>query len=171
MSLLRPNLVRGDRLGAYVLEEPIARGGMAVVWRAKHARSGMVTAVKTLSPELASDPLFEAMLREESRIAARIDHPNVARVLGWGEERGIPYLATEWVDGVSAHALHRAVVKAVGRPMPAEVALRIAIDTCAGLHAAFADRYLGEPERLQGQVRCAVLLPEGHDLRLHDGGA
>src|SRR5690606_36266449 len=83
----------------------------------------------------AGDPRFQAMFLDEARLIASIKHPNVAEILDLGEERDVLYFVLELVEGDSLSSLRR-VVHGAGEKFPLNVALRIASDTCAGLHAA-----------------------------------
>jgi len=97
------------RLGRYVLEEEIGRGGMGVVYRARHPEHGLV-AVKTFDRE-AQDPALGKRLRREAGVLARLDHPNVCRVLEAGEEDGRVFIAMELLEGESlAQVLRRGPV-------------------------------------------------------------
>ncbi|MBL8613727.1 MAG: serine/threonine protein kinase, partial [Myxococcales bacterium] len=112
---------------------------MALVWLArfggKLAGFEKLVVVKTILPQYAQDPRFQRMFLDEARIAARIEHPNVARILDVGEERGTYYIVMEWVDGDSLSKLMRACDEA-RQPMPLGAALQIAADVCLGLEAA-----------------------------------
>ncbi|WXB11485.1 serine/threonine protein kinase [Pendulispora albinea] len=111
---------------------------MASVWLARlHGKHGFekLVAVKTILPQYASDARFQQMFLDEARIAAGIEHANVAQILDLGEQGEVFYLVMEWVDGDSVSKLHRAVRKRQAT-MPMGVVLRIMADTCAGLHAA-----------------------------------
>ena len=92
-------------------------------------------AIKTIIAEHSSNPAFRDMLVDEARIASRIDHPNVATMIDFGEHHGILYLAMEWVDGDSLARLHRKAMRA-GSVIPTALVLCILADACAGLHAA-----------------------------------
>jgi len=131
-------LVPGRRLDRYELLCPIAEGGMASVWAArqqgKHGFEKLV-AFKTILPELAHDPRFRSMFLDEARIAARIEHTNVARILDLGEEGELLYLVMEWVDGDSLSQLQRRVTDNGGK-IRIGILLRILADLCGGLHAA-----------------------------------
>src|SRR3954463_150169 len=131
---LSPGLV----LGRYELLLPIAQGGMATVWAARlkgsHGFSKTV-AIKTMLPNLSDDPMFEQMFLDEAALAAKIHHPNVAEILDLGEQDEIIYLVMEWVDGGALSVLHKAARKNHSQ-LPHRTALRIAIQACAGLHAA-----------------------------------
>ncbi len=133
------HLVPGYRLdGRYELLYPYAQGGMAVVWVArvqgKHGFEKLV-AVKTILPNLGSDPGFRAMFLDEAAVASRIRHPNVADIVDLGEEGQTLYMVLEWVNGDAWSKLYTAVAQA-GHAFPAHILLRIAADACAGLHAA-----------------------------------
>ena len=91
----------GERIGAYVLEAPLGQGGSGVVWRATRAdgRYQGAVAVKLLHLSLLGR---SAALRfeREGAILARLEHPNIARLLDAGvTAAGQPYLVLELVEG------------------------------------------------------------------------
>ncbi len=91
----------GDRVGPYRLLRELGRGGMGVVFLAERADDAFEkqVAVKLLKPELAAGA-FARRFQEERRILARLDHPNIARLLdGGGGAEGRPYLVMELVAG------------------------------------------------------------------------
>jgi serine/threonine-protein kinase len=132
-------LAAGDCLGRYQLLYPVARGGMGFVWCARlRNTTGPVErrfALKVLLPQLAEDKKFRTMLLREGRIARRIVHPNVARVVDIGESPYGVYLVIEWIDGASLLGLRRVMASRCGRRRYG-LALRILADACLGLHAA-----------------------------------
>jgi serine/threonine protein kinase len=128
---------KGAQLGSYEVLIPVARGGMASVWAGRtRGAQGIadLVAIKTLLPELDDDPEFHKMFRDETRVASRIRHANVAGLFAVGEHGDVPYLVMEWVDGDTLAALLRAAKPLGG--IPQGIVLRIASDVCAGLHAA-----------------------------------
>lgn len=131
-------LVAGDRLDRYELLCPLAEGGMAAVWlanqRGSHGFNKRV-ALKTILPTFATEPGFRPLFMDESRIASRIHHENVAQVLDLGDDQGVLYLVIEWIDGESLRTLERVAAKD-GVQLPHGILLRVLADTCAGLHAA-----------------------------------
>jgi serine/threonine-protein kinase len=131
-------LAPGYKLDRYELLCPIAEGGMASVWvarqRGKHGFEKLV-AIKTILPKFAADIRFQEMFLDEARIAARIEHLNVAQILDLGEEHEILYLAMEYVDGDAVSKLNRACQKQ-GLKIPTGIVLRVMADTCAGLQEA-----------------------------------
>lgn len=133
-----PNLEPGMVLDRYELVCKLADGGMATVWvarqRGKHNFEKLV-AVKTILPRFLDDGAFRAMFLDEARIAARIEHANVARILDLGEEGPFLYLVMEWVEGDTLANFLRTFARDK-KPFPPEIFLRIMADACTGLHAA-----------------------------------
>jgi serine/threonine-protein kinase len=134
LSMFEP----GHRLDRYELLCKIGQGGMAIVWLARqHGKHGFekLVAIKTVLPEHAMDLAFRAQLLDEARIAAAIDHPNVARILDVGEDRDIPFLVMEYIGGESLNRLRKTLLRR-SELVPANIVLRVLADACAGLHAA-----------------------------------
>jgi serine/threonine protein kinase len=128
----------GSRLGRYEVVALVGEGGMGRVWRARpHAREGVGrdVALKTILPELAESPRARAMLLDEARIAARIEHPNVVRITDLGDDDGVLFLVMDWVEGVTLEGLARAF-EARGQRLPIPVLVRVVRDAARGLHAA-----------------------------------
>jgi eukaryotic-like serine/threonine-protein kinase len=71
----------------YVLETPIASGGMATVWRARDDVLARAVAVKILHGHLADDEAFVQRFRREALAAARLSHPNIVSIYDTGAER------------------------------------------------------------------------------------
>ena len=149
-------LKSGSTLGHYELLTRLGRGGMASVWvareRAPVSGKQRLVAVKAMLPELARHSDFRAMFLEEGQIVRSIDHPNVVKVHEVSEDKGILYMAMEWVEGDSL----RTVIKEAKRrrAIPAEMAVKIIADTAAGLHAAHELR--GWDGELRNIVHCDV---------------
>ncbi len=149
-------LQSGMALGRYELLVRVGRGGMAGVWvaRERSAVSGKqrLVAVKAMLPELAQHSEFRSMFLGEVQIIQSIRHDNVVRVYEVSEDRGTLYMVMEWVEGDSLRNVIRAA-KSRGA-LPPEIAVRIAADAAAGLHAAHELRdWDGE---LRGVVHCDV---------------
>jgi serine/threonine protein kinase len=130
-------LAPGDRLDRYELLCVLAQGGMGTVWLARMTgKLGFerLVALKTILQTYSNDRQFGDMFLDEAKIAAQIDHENVARILEIGEDRGILYYAMELIDGESVRKLYRDI-RAADTAFPMSVALRIIADACGGLHA------------------------------------
>lgn len=89
----------------YAVVARIAQGGMATVYRAHDRQLDRVVAVKVPRPDFARDRAFCEQFRREARAAARLAHPNVVAVHDSGEERGLPWIVMEYVDGQTLRAL------------------------------------------------------------------
>ena len=96
-----PTGLKGHALGAYTLERPLGYGGMGTVWLA-HRSDGRFegqVAVKLLNLALVGHPSEQRFARE-GRVLARLQHPNIARLLDAGVEAARqPYLVLEYVRG------------------------------------------------------------------------
>jgi eukaryotic-like serine/threonine-protein kinase len=89
----------------YEVVAQIASGGMATVYRAHDRQLDRVVAIKVPRPELARDVAFREQFRREARAAARLAHPNVVAVHDSGEDRGLPWIVMELVEGQTLRAL------------------------------------------------------------------
>ncbi len=85
----------------YQVTHLIARGGMALVYRAQDLLLNRPVALKILYPELSADPLFVERFRREAQAAANLSHPNIVPVFDWGEDDGTYFIVMELVDGTS----------------------------------------------------------------------
>ncbi len=89
----------------YAVVAHIAQGGMAIVYRAHDRQLDRLVAIKVPRPEFARDRAFCEQFRREARAAARLAHPNVVAVHDSGEERDLPWIVMEYVDGQTLRAL------------------------------------------------------------------
>src|SRR5580692_863518 len=87
--------------GRYQVTHLIARGGMAIVYRAQDQLLDRPVALKVLFPELSVDRSFVAGFRREAQAAANLSHPNIVPVFDWGEHDGTYFIVMELVDGTS----------------------------------------------------------------------
>jgi serine/threonine-protein kinase len=123
---------------------------MAEVFLAQRDGEGArVCVVKRLLPQLAEDPVFVEMFRQEARLARRLHHPNLVAIDELGEHEGSTFVAMAYVDGLAVDALARRCW-AAGRSLPLEVACCIAADVAAGLD--HAHRLTDEDGRRLGLV-------------------
>ncbi len=124
------------RLGRYETLQPIASGGMAVVHLARALGAGgfeRLVAIKVMHAHIASEPEFVAMFLDEARLAARIRHPNVVATIDVQEDP--LFLVMEYIEGPALHLVLRELRRRNERLEPS-IALRVVLDTLAGLHAA-----------------------------------
>ena len=79
------SLETGSRLGGYVIDGVVGRGGMGVVYRATEVTLDRPVALKLIAPELANDAGFNERFLRESRLAASLDHPGILPLYAAGE--------------------------------------------------------------------------------------
>ncbi|HET9931602.1 MAG TPA: protein kinase [Polyangiaceae bacterium] len=96
-----------DAVGRYQLLEPLGRGGMGTVYRARQVQLGKLVAVKLLDPVIASGAAGVTRFMREARAAAQIHHPNVVEVFDVGVDEGAVFLAMELLQGHDLAALLR----------------------------------------------------------------
>jgi serine/threonine protein kinase len=89
---------------AYEVLEEIGRGGMGVVWKARHLDSGEVVALKVLRRD-RDHPDARARFRGEVAILERLRHQNVVQVRESGEHEGRPHMVMDYLDGRSLQAV------------------------------------------------------------------
>ncbi|MEL6343212.1 MAG: serine/threonine-protein kinase [Myxococcota bacterium] len=89
----------GERIGDYEVIDLIGVGGMANVYRVRHAVLGSVYALKVLREPLIEVPEARERFLAEGRIQARVQHPNIVQVIGIVSVEGIAGLVMEFLDG------------------------------------------------------------------------
>lgn len=83
----------------YQVLEKIAEGGMGAVYKAEHLLIKRVIALKVLHPNLADNEESLKRFLYEARIASKLTHPNAVTVYDFGVEKGMPFIAMEYVEG------------------------------------------------------------------------
>jgi eukaryotic-like serine/threonine-protein kinase len=91
-------LEAGAQVDSYRIEAPVARSGMASIFRAVDTRDGRIVALKIPHPDMEADPILSDRFQREAGIGEKLDHPKVMRVFG-GEERSRIYMVMEWCEG------------------------------------------------------------------------
>jgi serine/threonine-protein kinase len=123
---------RGQRLGHYLVGEPLGEGGMGVVYRAVDEKLGRPVAIKFLHAERSADAQARARFLREARAASTLDHPNIGTVYEIGESDGAPYIVMALYEGETLRArLSRGTI-------PDGEALAITRQLAAALAAAHA---------------------------------
>ena len=123
----------GQMLGPCRLEALLGRGGMGRVYKGRHVALDRAVAVKIVDAGGAgtSGTALREQILAEARAAARLDDPRIVAIHEVGEDRGVPYIVMQWVDGETMEAR----VKRLGRLAPEE-ALAIVRETASALEAA-----------------------------------
>ncbi|MBI4957078.1 MAG: protein kinase [Myxococcales bacterium] len=132
--------------GRYRLLEPIGRGGMAEVFKAKSfGVEGFekVLVIKRILPELAAHPAFVDMFVAEAKLAVRLSHANIVQVFDLGRIEGAAgpsyYIAMEYVPGVDLATL-LAHCRRVREPLPPALAVFVASEVGKALDHAHRRR-------------------------------
>ena len=121
---------------------PLAAGGMARIYIGRSTGIGSFerhVVLKLITPERANDHTAVQMFLDEARLAASLNHQNVAQVFEVGEDSSIHYLAMEYVHGQDLRAL-LAKAGSQGTRIPLELALTVVTGAAAGLNHAHERR-------------------------------
>ena len=120
----------GTRLGPYEILSPIGAGGMGEVYKAKDLKLGRDIAIKVLPQEMAADSNHLRRFEQEARAASALNHPNIITIYEIGEHEGAPYIAMEYVNGVTLREM------LAGGPLPNDKLIRYANQMAEGLAKA-----------------------------------
>jgi len=132
----------GVRIGKYEIVHRIACGGMAEIYLAR--ASGIYgfekyVVLKRILPQYAANDEFVRMFLKEARVAATLDHANIAQVHDIGEVGGSTFFTMEYLHGEDLRQVMRHVLRN-GQRLPLEHALEIVIGAASGLHFAHEKR-------------------------------
>jgi serine/threonine protein kinase len=95
------------RLGPYEILGVLGRGGMGTVYRARHFETGDLVALKALGHNYIEDEHFRQRFESEINALIKLDHPNIVRLIGYGQDEGVLFFAMELVEGKSLYHLQR----------------------------------------------------------------
>jgi serine/threonine protein kinase len=121
----------GSTLGSYEILDEIGRGGLGIVYRGRHVHLGRLVALKVLHPLWTSTPEFVQRFRDEGRMMALLEHPNILRVYDAGESEGHFFLAMSHLEG-------QTLEEVMAQPVPLEQGLGYVRQIAGAL--AFAHR-------------------------------
>ncbi len=152
-------LVPGETLDQYKIEEVIVHSGSATIFRARDAEGGSSVALKVPHAQFDADPVFQERFQREEEIGSRLDHPAVIRILR-PRRKSRAYIAMELVAG---ELLRDRLCREVRLPISVavDVAARIA-DALIYLHRKGIVHRDLKPDNV-------MLLPEG-GVKLMDFG-
>lgn len=122
----------------YELIRRIAGGGMGEVFVARRTGAGNFekhVALKLLLPHLAGSPELVKRFHDEARLAARMHHPNIVEIFDVGEADGRPFIAMQWVEGVTLGKLLRDAGTR-GESLPLPIIRLLATSLCEALSYA-----------------------------------
>jgi len=111
------SVAEGTFIGPYLLVDRIGRGGMATVYRAHHPALDRFVAIKVLPDFFADDESYRERFQLEAQSVARLHHPNILNAFDFGQDRGVPYLVMELIEGGT-------LADRMGRPMDIQQVVR-----------------------------------------------
>ncbi len=129
--LTRAQIMDPERLGPYRVLRPLGRGGMGVVYEAEEGPTGQRVAVKLVAAAAAPEHGLRTRFEAEIQTLRQLNHPNIVRLLGFGEEGGQLYYAMELVEGDSLET-----ELARGRRFDWREVVQIAVQVCQALRHA-----------------------------------
>ncbi|MFO7534435.1 MAG: protein kinase [Kiritimatiellia bacterium] len=119
------------KLGNFILQELLGRGGMGAVYRGVDQALGRAVAVKVMLRSVAADRVFFEQFKREARAAAALNHPNIVQVYSLDEEKGQYYIVMELLSGGRFdHNISK------GKQLDEATVLKVGIDVAEGLNAA-----------------------------------
>ena len=148
----------GHKLAHYEVLEPIGKGGMGEVYRARDGKLGRDVAIKVLPDEFAQNTERLRRFQREAKILASLNHPNIAAIYGVEQSGSTHYLVLELVPGET-------LAERIARgPIPVDEAIEIAMKIVEALEEAhqqgIVHRDLKQPtsrSRRTVRSRCWIL--------------
>ena len=107
-------------IGRYIIEREIGRGGIAIVYKAHDPHLDRSVEIKLIRKGAFTGDQLETLperFRREARALAKLDHPNIVKVLDYGEFESATYLVMKYLEGIT--------LKEVKKPLRVEMAVRL----------------------------------------------
>ena len=128
--LARMPLASGTKLGPYEIQSPLGAGGMGEVYRARDTRLDRIVAIKVLPESFAADSERLQRFEHEARVLSALNHPNLLSIYDVGNQHGIHYLVSEFLEGQTLRE------RLAGRPLSQRRCIDYALQMASGLSRA-----------------------------------
>ncbi len=122
----------GER-GRYQVESLLGEGGMSAVYKAVDTRLDRAVAIKIIHPHLADNDQFTKRFKREGTAVAKLRHPNIIRLLDFGQEDGSSYIILTYLAGGSVQEM---IKRLNGERLDTETAVTLATQIADGLEYA-----------------------------------
>jgi eukaryotic-like serine/threonine-protein kinase len=119
--------------GRYKIEEAIGRGGMADVYKAWDQNRATYLAIKVLREDLAQDKIFLRRFQREAHTLERLQHPNIVRFYGLGQDKKLIFLLMDFINGITLQSL---IFEKPDRFIGGQLIGQVTHSVCAALHYA-----------------------------------
>ncbi len=146
-----PSLI-GATLKSFRFKSLLGKGGMGEVYLADDTRMGRQVAVKVLPPSFIEDRPRLRRFRIEAKAALALNHPNIITIFEIGEENGLHYIVTEYVEGETLRVVIKNDDLTLARAV--DIAIQMA-DALAAAHGAGIVHRDIKPEN-------AMIRPDGY---------
>jgi len=129
-----PSAEKAEHVGRYRILNEIGRGAMGIVYLAEDEGLGRRVAIKTILASMDSEEQkgYLARFKQEAKALGGLNHPSIITVFEFGDEKGIAYLAMEYLEGKDLRELINA------RKLDLSSAVDVAAQICDGLAFAHA---------------------------------
>ncbi|MBY0527712.1 MAG: protein kinase [Gemmataceae bacterium] len=136
-AMLAPSQGPGEigRLGSYSVLKVLGQGGMGVVFQAEDPQLKRPVALKAMLPDVAARASARERFLREARAAAAIEHDHIVTIYQVGEDRGVPFLAMQFLKGMSLEDFLKKQ-KAANKPLTWGQILKLGREIAKGLAAA-----------------------------------
>lgn len=148
------------KLGHFIMLKLLGTGGMGGVYYAHDETLNRFVAIKVMLASLGENEQFVKIFKQEAQAAAQLNHPNIAQIYSFGQEKGLPYIVMEFVSGQ-----HFDTMIETGMPLDQALVMHVGLDIAEGLQAA------DEIGLIHGDIKPEnILLDEKMQAKLVDFG-
>ena len=129
-NLKSPPSAGGTIIGNYEVLSVLGRGGMGIVYKARHRTLNRIVALKMILSGLHGGPTAIQRFLSEARAVAALQHPGIVQIFEIAEHQGLPYFSLEFVEGQDLHSALK------GQPWSAIPAAELVASLCDAMQYA-----------------------------------